>query len=62
MHSFWPTDDDRAVMEAFFEEYPRLALGMCYLLGSYRQAGMTTANAAKIVRTSIEALPLEEPS
>jgi hypothetical protein len=43
---FWPSEEDQVVMAQFFEQYPSLGRGMCYLFGAHRQAGMTRRQAA----------------
>jgi len=45
---YWPSEEDQAVMAFFFEHYPMLAYGMCYLFGARRQAGLSCLQAARI--------------
>lgn len=52
--SFWPSAEDQAVMATFFEDYPMLAYGMCYVFGALRQAGKTSSEAARQVRWNVD--------
>jgi hypothetical protein len=52
--SYWPSEEDQVVLAQFFEHYPTLAYGMCYLFGARRQAGMSCLQAAREVYRLVE--------
>jgi hypothetical protein len=54
LSSFWPCAEDQAVMATWFRDYHDLAYGMCYLFGTKRAAGLTTDEAALLVRGMME--------
>ena len=50
--AYWPDASTHAVMRQWFQDYPRIAYGMCFRLGVCIQMGMPLAEAAHWVEHS----------